>query len=321
MNISVLLERALPLSQDMLERLTSGELKVHGGTIRDNAGRIVKHLIFPQDGQLHENSDLENLLKETISQSHTEIVSQLANQTAILSAVNIITAHKATETLGRKLDEISDKIDKLVGKISAIHDEVIYSKFIKISELKSSSLNSIEEALYINKVSTNAESIRSHIKPLRKTFNSLHTMLMDIINDLSNKKVIENISFIMLITDLKNKASFVLSQTHIRLNEDDMAQLYLEKNNESNAALRTKLESLKKTGAFSPHIINENQITSLKSDIANFKILECQSQILSVQNKLSLELKIPHKELLNNKIKTILTLEPTAVKIDGNLSS
>ncbi|MGX9239621.1 hypothetical protein ACWXV2_21265 [Pantoea ananatis] len=318
MNFSVILERALPLSQDILERLTSGELKLHGGTIRDNAGRIVKHLIFPQDGQIHEDSNLVNQLKETISQSHTDVISQLANQTAILSAVNIITAHKATETLGRKLDEISDKIDKLAGKISRIHDEVIYSKFIKFSELKSSSLNSIEEALYINKVSANPESIRLHIAPLRETFNSLHTMLMDMINELSNRKIIESISFIMLIADLKNKSSFVLGQTHIRLNEDDMAQLYFEKNNESNEALRSKLESLKKTGAFSPHIISENQVASLKSDIANFKLLECQSQMLSIQNKLSLELQIPHYELLNNKIKTILTLEPIHIENGGN---
>jgi hypothetical protein len=101
MSISILLERALPLSKDILDRIASGELKVFGGTIRDQAGRIVKHLVFPQDGQ----SNLDELSKQinaTLNQSHTEIMGQLANQTAILSAVNIITAHNTNETLGKK---------------------------------------------------------------------------------------------------------------------------------------------------------------------------------------------------------------------------
>ncbi len=61
----------------------------------------------------------------------------------------------------------------------------------------------------------------------------------------------------MLIADLKNKASFVLGQTHIRLGEEGFAQNYFNKNIDSNNFLRSKLEVLVKTGALSPHVITE----------------------------------------------------------------
>ncbi|WP_248465562.1 hypothetical protein [Pectobacterium versatile] len=313
MSISILLERALPLSKDILDRIASGELKVFGGTIRDQAGRIVKHLVFPQDGQ----SNLDELSKQinaTLNQSHTEIMDQLANQTAILSAINIMTAHNTNETLGKKLEEISDKIDHLDKKIAEIHDEIILSKLIKFSEIKSSSLASIEEALYANKVQNDPQFIRLHITPLRHNFNSLHTILMDILKEFSNKKIIDGIHFIMLIADLKNKSSFVLGQIHIRLAEDDVAQGYFDRNTDSNLALRSRLEALKNTGAFSPHVINQEKLLTLKSDVENFKILEVQSQLLSTQNKLSLELKLPHYQLLNNSFNTIQMLDPVSMK-------
>ncbi|QBH95277.1 hypothetical protein EKN56_01965 [Limnobaculum zhutongyuii] len=313
MNISILLERTLPLSKDILDRIASGELKVFGGTIRDQAGRIVKHLIFPQGGQNNQSNNLDKLSQQintTLNQSHTEIMGQLANQTAILAAVNIMTAHSTNETLGKKLEEISDKIDHLDKKLAEVHDEIILSKLIKFSEIKSLSFASIDEALYANKVQKDPQFIRLHIIPLRNTFNSLHTILMDMLSEFSNKKFIDGIHFLMLITDLKNKTSFVLGQTHIRLGEDDIAQGYFDRNTDSNLALRSRLESLKKTGAFSPHVISEETLLILKTDVENFKTLEIQSQLLSIQNKLSLELKLPHYELLNNSFDTIQMLDP-----------
>lgn len=317
MNISILLERALPLSKDILDRIASGELTVFGGTIRDQAGRIVKHLIFPQDGQSNQNINLDKLSQQintTLNQSYTEIIGQLANQTAILAAVNIMTAHNTNETLGKKLEEISDKIDRLDKKITEIHDEIIISKVIKFSEIKSSSLASIEDVLYANRVQKDPRFIRLHLIPLRHTFDFLHTFLMDMLGEFSNKKIIDGINFLMLVADLKNKSSFVLGQTHIRLDEDDIAQRYFDQNMDSNLALRSRLESLKKTGAFSPHIINEEKLLTLKTDVENFKILEIQSQLLSIQNKLSLELKLPHSQLLNNSFNTIQMLDPVPME-------
>ena len=114
----------------------------------------------------------------------------------------------------------------------------------------------------------------------------------------------------MLIADLKNKSSFILGQTHIRLGEDDIAQEYFNRNINSNENLRSRLESLKKTGVFSPHIINEEKLLKLKNDVDNFKTLELQSQILSNQNKLSIALKLPHNLLLNNSFNTIHMIDP-----------
>jgi len=115
----------------------------------------------------------------------------------------------------------------------------------------------------------------------------------------------------MLIADLKNKATFVLTQTHIRLEEDDIAQSYFLRNSESNALKRSRLEALKKTGAFTPHIISRESLDILKSDVGNFKQLELQSDILYSQN--SLALKLPHKAFLNNSFHTTRMLDPIEV--------
>lgn len=69
MNISILLERALPLSKNILERIESGELTVFGGTIRDQAGRIVKHLVFPPDGQSNQKLIWTNYPSKSIQHS------------------------------------------------------------------------------------------------------------------------------------------------------------------------------------------------------------------------------------------------------------
>lgn len=313
MNISILLERALPLSKEILDRIISGEFKVYGGTIRDQFGRIVKHLVFPQQGQDSQATHFDELSQQintTVNHAHTEIMNQLANQTAILSAVNIISSHNTNKTLGKKIDEIGDKIDRLDKKTTEIHDEIVLNKIIKISEIKSSSLASFEEALYANKVQIDPQFIRLHIIPLRNIFNSLHGVLVDILGEFSNKKIIDNIELLMLIADLKNKSSFILGQTHIRLGEDDIAQEYFNRNINSNENLRSRLESLKKTGVFSPHIINEEKLLKLKNDVDNFKTLELQSQILSNKNKLSIALKLPHNLLLNNSFNTIHMIDP-----------
>lgn len=317
MSISILLERALPLSNSILERIASGELTVFGGTIRDQSGRIVKHLVFPPNGQCNQNANLDELsqkINSIFNQTQTEIMGQLINQTAILAAVNIMSARNTNETLGKKLEEISDKIDRLDKKTAEIQDSIIRNEIIQFSKIKGSSLASIEDALYANKVQTDPQFIRLHIIHLRKTFNTLHAMLIDMLSEFSNKKIIDGIEFLMLIADLKNKASFVLGQMHIRLGEDDVAQEYFDRNANSNSALRSRLESLKKTGAFSPHIINSEKLLILKNNVENFKCLEMQSELLSTQNKLSLELQLPHYQLLNNSFNTIHMLDPVSLE-------
>lgn len=63
MSISIILERALPLGEDILSRIHSGEFVVSGGTIRDQAGRIVKHLVFLLIGKIiTPKSSLEDLI-------------------------------------------------------------------------------------------------------------------------------------------------------------------------------------------------------------------------------------------------------------------
>lgn len=316
MSISILLERAIPLSKDILDRIESGELNIFGGTIRDTAGKIVKHLVFPPEGQGNQNSKLGELgqqINSNVSQSHAEVMNQLTNQTAMLSAVNIISAQQTTETLGKKLEEISDKIDALDQKTSYLLDEAKFNKLIKFSEIKSMALVAIEEALYANQNQSDPAFIRMHIMPLRRALGDLDTLLRSMLTELSNKKIIDNIHFVMLLADLKNKATFVLGQTHIRLEEDAMAQGYFARNAESNAFLRSRLEALKKTGAFSPHVITAEALEVLKSDVGNFKQLEVQSEIFSNQNMLALELKVPHRELLCNPFNEIKVLDPVGV--------
>lgn len=310
MIFSVLLERSLPLSREILERIASGELKIFGGTIRDAAGRIVKHLVFPADGQTNKLDEIG----QKINSTHAEAMSQLAYQTAMLSAVNIISARQTTATLGRKLEEIGEKIDAIDNKISLLLDAEKFKKVIKVNEIKSKALYAIEEALYANQKQEDPQFIRIHMMPLRRAFSDLDTLLKSLLLELDNKELIDNIDFVMLIGDLKNKATFTLTQSHIQLEEDDIAKDYFARNAESNALLRTRLEALRSTGSFSPHIITIEALEVLKSDISNFKELEVQSEILTNQNVLALVLKIPQKELLNNQFNTIRMLDPVQMK-------
>lgn len=312
MIFSVILERALPLTADIIARIESGELKIHGGTIRDVAGKIVKHLIFPQEGQPGQKSPLEQLEKQ-LGQNHAEVMEQLASQTASLSAINIMSAQQTTETLGQQLEEISEKIDALDHKAEQLLDEARFSKLIKISEIKSSALAAIEEALYANQKQSDHQFIRLHITPLRRALNDLDTLLRSMLDGLDNKAFIENVHFVMLVADLKNKATFVLCQTHIRLEEDDIAQGYFARNADSNALLRHRLQELKKTGALSPHVISREALDMLKSDVVNFRQLETQSEMLSSQNTLALALKVPQCQLLNNPFDAIRMLDPVPV--------
>ncbi|MFZ4833829.1 hypothetical protein [Rouxiella sp. Mn2063] len=313
MSFSILLERALPLSKEILDRIESGELNIFGGTIRDTAGKIVKHLVFPPEGQNNQLNSAVQEINNTINQSHAEVMNQLANQTAMLSMVNIMSARQTTETLSRKLEELGDKIDALDQKISLLLDEAKFSKLIKFSEIKSKALGAIEEALYANQKQNDPQFIRLHIIPLRRALGNLDTLLRSLLSELENKEFIDNFHFVMLIADLKNKAAFVLSQTHIRLEEDNIANGYLERNTESNVLLRKRLEALKKTGAFSPHIITRDVLEVLKTDISSFKQLETQSVLLTNQNILALELKIPQKVLLSNSFDTIKMLDPVQI--------
>jgi hypothetical protein len=306
MSVSILIERALPLSKEILDRIQSGEFKIFGGTIRDAAGRIVKHLIFPPDGQ---GNKLEEIAQK-INTTHTEVMSQLAYQTAMLSAVNIVSAHQTTVTLGKKLEEIGDKIDAIDQKVSLLLDTEKFNKLIKLSEIKSKALYAIEETLYANQKQEGPQFIRMHMMPLRRAFGDLDTLLKSLILELDNKELIDNIDFVMLINDLKNKATFVLTQSHIQLEEDDIASGYFARNTESNTLLRTRLEALKTTGSFSPHIITYEALSTLKSDIDNFKQLEVQSEILSNQNTLALVMNVPQKKLLYNQSETIKMLDP-----------
>lgn len=317
MNISELLERALPLSPEILEGIAAGTLQVFGGTIRDAGGRIVKHLVFPGDESVGVSELLRQELNRTLNQAQSEVVSQLTQQTTLLSAVNILSARQSTETLSRQLEELGSKIDGLDQKATLLLESARFSHLIKFSEIKSKALAAIEEAIYANQKQDDPRFIRLHIVPLRRAFSDLEMLLTSLLSDLTNKQLIENIHFTMLIAELKNKAAFILGQTHIHLSEDDIASGYFARNTASNDLLRQRLSALKTTGAFSPHILTRESLEVLKSDIDNFKQLESQSLLLTSQNQLALTLKVPNSTLLNNTFSQIQMLDPV-LELDDN---
>ena len=310
MNISELLERALPLSAEIREGIVAGTLQIFGGTIRDSGGRIVKHLVFPGDSDMGVSEMLKQELNRTLTQAQTEVISQLTQQTSLLSAVNILSARKSTEVLSQQLEELGSKIDGLDQKAVSLLEAARFSHLIKFSEIKSQALAAIEEAIYANQKQDDPRFIRLHIVPLRRAFSDLDMLLVSLLTELTNKQLIENIHFTMLIAELKNKAAFVLGQTHIHLSEDEIAGGYFSRNAVSNDQLRQRLSALKTTGAFSPHILTREALEVLKSDIDIFKQLESQSLLLTSQNQLALELKLPNSALLNNTFSQIQMLEP-----------
>jgi len=316
MNIPELLERALPLSPEVMEGLASGALQIFGGTVRDAGGRIVKHLVFPGDGSVGVAEMLRQELNHSLSQAQTDVISQLTQQTTLLSTVNILSARQSTETLSQQLEELGHKIDGLDQKATLLLEAARFSHLMKFSEIKSKALAAIEEAIYANQKQDDPRFIRLHIIPLRRAFSDLEMLLTSLLSDLTNKQLIDNIHFTMLIAELKNKAAFILGQTHIHLAEDDIASGYFARNSASNELLRQRLVALKTTGAFSPHILTREALDLLKSDIDTFKVLESQSLLLTEQNQLALALKMPNRTLLNNTFSQIQMLDPVCESDD-----
>jgi len=145
--------------------------------------------------------------------------------------------------------------------------------------------------------------------PLRRAFSDLDTLVNRLLVELPNKQLIENLHFTMLIAELKNKAAFVLGQTHVQLDEDNIARHYFEQNTTSNIALRQRLETMKAQGVFNPHIISREALDIFKMDIAAFKTNEAQSVLLTNQNSLALAMNIPQKSLLDNDFSEVKMLD------------
>lgn len=310
MSFSEVLGRALPLSPEIVEGIASGTLQVFGGTIRDAGGRIVKHLVFPGDESVGISEMLKQELNRSLTQAQTEALNQLSQQTSLLTAVNILSARQTSGELSQQLEELGSKIDGLDQKATLLLEAARFSHLMQFSEIRSKALAAMEEAIYANQKQDDPRFIRLHIVPLRRAFSDLDVLLTSLLNDLSNKQLIDNIHFTMLVAELKNKAAFILGQTHIHLKEDDIAGEYFARNKDSNQQLRERLSALKTTGAFSPHVLTREALEVLKSDIDNFKQLESQSLLLIDQNQLALALKVPNSTLLNNSFSQIQMVEP-----------
>lgn len=310
MSLSPLLERALPLDPEIIDGIASGALRIFGGTLRDAGGRIVKHLVFPGNGGVGMSEVIKQELSRSVNQVQQDVIGQLAQQAMLLSAVNLLSTRQTNDTLGKQLEALGGQIDTLDQKTTSILEAVRFSQLMQFSDIKSKALASIEEAIYACQQQTDPRFIRLHIVPLRRVVSDLDTLLTSLLSDLSNRQLIENIHFTMLTADLKNKAVFVLGQTHIRLAEDDIARGYFVRNEASNARLRQRLVTLKTTGAFSPHILSRESLERLKADVENFKQLESQSGLLMTQNQLAMALNMPSRSLLDNELLQIKMLEP-----------
>lgn len=310
MSISPLVERALPLSPEILEGIATGALQIFGGTLRDAGGRIVKHLIFPDDSSVALSDRLKEELSLTLSQAQNDAMQQLSRQVTLLSAVNLFSARQQESVMSQQLDELGRKIDALDQKTTLLLEAVNFSQLLTLNEIKSRAIAAIEEAIYASQKQSDLRFIRLHIVPLRRVFSELDMLLGTLLTDLTNRQLIENIHFVMLIAELKNRAAFVLGQTHIHLQEDALACGYFERNGQSNHRLRDRLAGLKQTGSFSPHILTREALDTLKLDIARFKQLENQARLLADQTQLALSLKIPTQALLHNRFSQIQMLEP-----------
>jgi len=300
MNTPTLLTRAIPLSVEILEGLQSGELTLSGGTVRDLSGRIVKHLIFPSAGQTASDQAVP---------SAGTVAGQLSGEGLLLSMVNILSARQVSDTLVKQLEGIGKKMDELDQKSALILQTAQFSQLLQTSELISQARVAIEEAIYANQTQDDPRFIRLHVMPLRRAFSDLDTLVSRLLVELANKQLIENLHFTMLLAELKNKAAFVLGQTHIQLNEDNMARHYFEQNIASNNALRERLAAMKQQGVFNPHIISREDVDILKKDIAAFKVNEAQAALLANQNSLALALDMPQKSLLDNELTEVKMLD------------
>lgn len=305
MNASIILERALPLSKEIMTQLQSGELTLHGGVLRSSNGQIFKHLIFPPEKQE------EQLLKQQLTNiPPSSANAMLESQMLGLAAVNIIAVKAAMKGVEQKLAQISMQLDSMQTVIDDVLELSEFHAFVTVHEIEGGALAAIEEALIAAKTVDDERFLRLHFKDIRKSFVRFETMLSGMMNKMDNLTLVKNIEFFMMLSKLFNISSTILCQLHIKLEEDDIAAKYLERTEVLNNKLLARLRNMQATQAFSPHIISRDMVEKFKSDVMEFKSSENTVALLHNQNQLCLEHKISHQELLTVNCNQILMLDP-----------
>jgi len=310
MNINVLVERMLPLSEDILRGLASGDLTQHGGVIRNDMGQIVKHLVFPQQALEKVSETVSPVINNSMSESMQMQMGNIESQMMAMAAVNIIAIKIATQHLSKKLDKISDQLDKLTNKLDDIAETLKLQQFMQGQSLQGKAKGTIENAVYAIMNEKDSSHIRQHLMSLRITFVELETILNGMLNDLNTFEFVNNIDLFMAINELANEANFVLSQGHFKLEEDDIGHSYLSRMDKINALIRNKIQFMKTTGAFGPHIISDELLSRFKSQLITFKKNESTTLQLINQIHVALEHKVSYQELLTVDSNKVMMLDP-----------
>lgn len=311
MSLNVLLERALPLSDSILEQLNNGELSIHGGVIRKPNGAIFKHLVFPQNLQESElvKSQLESNVTNMAGSANNAIESQMLG----LAAMNVIAVKAAMQGVEQKLNEISEQLITMQDSLDSVVENTEFQSFLKVSEIEGQALGAIEEALIAIKTVTDNNFLRLHFMPVRQAFKLLETLITNMLDKMDNLRLVNNLDFLMLSVKMLNMSASVLSQLHFKLEEDDIAQGYLSKINRINSSLMDRIEDMKKTGSFTPHVISPNQFEKFKVDMVEYKRVENTALLLKNQNEFCLEHKVSHQGLLSFQGDSILMLDPITI--------
>lgn len=305
MNASIILERALPLSKEIMTQLQSGELTLHGGVLRSSNGQIFKHLIFPPETQE------EQLLKQQVPNiPPSSANAMLESQMLGLAAVNIIAVKAAMKGVEQKLAQISIQLDSMQTAIDDVLELSEFHAFVTVHEIEGGALAAIEEALIAAKTVDDERFLRLHFKDIRKSFVRFETMLSGMMDKMDNLTLVNNIEFFMMLSKLFNISSIILCQFHIKLKEDDIAAKYLERTEALNNKLLARLRNMQTTQAFSPHIISRDMVEKFKNDVMEFKSSENTVALLHNQNQFCLEHKISHQDLMTVDYNQILMLDP-----------
>lgn len=312
MSISVLVERMLPLSADILRGLASGDLTQHGGVIRNDMGQIVKHLVFPQQALEKVSETVSPVINSSMSDGMQMQMGNIESQMMAMAAVNIIAIKVATQHLSKKLDNISDQLDTLTSKLFHIAETLKLQQFMQGKSLQGKAKGAIENAVLAIITEHDKSHVRQHLIPLRLIFVELEMLLNGMLKELDTLDLVKNIDLLMTINELANEASFVLSQAHFKFEEDNIGHSYLSRMDKINALIREKIQFMKTTGAFGPHIISDELFSLFKSQIVKFKENESTTLQLINQSRVALEHKVPYQALLTVDSNEVMMLDPIA---------
>ena len=216
-DLGLTVARSIPV--DQLTGLMTGALSLHGGVIRDGAGRIVSHLVMPAAssmlnsvpglgivGSIFNGIQLHSLSVDVASiQAATEQVLNYSIASAALSGLGVVTSVTGFAYLAHRLNRIDKRLGALEKQTKSI------KKFLQSTQ-HSQLLHAID-SLKIAQGATDAETRRHLLIQCKQTFGTLahqYRALLDETEEIAERSATEDCYVLSVIGNVTTSSDLGL---------------------------------------------------------------------------------------------------------------